>query len=841
MVGRKEELDLLQRRWRQACGGQGQLIMISGEAGIGKSRLLAALENELQGEACFQVRYYCLPHHQDAPLHPVIKQLELAAGFAREEAPADRLNKLRKLLARNDTSAEDIGLLAALLLLPTDKLQVPGLGPQRRKERTFQALIYQIEQSSRKQPLLLLFEDIHWIDPSSREVLDLLLQNLAQLRVLVVVTFRPEFVPLWIGHAGANLMTLSRLDQAEATTLAVQIAHGTNLPPDLIIRIVLQSDGVPLFVEELTAAVMKSAHALLEAPYIAVPATLQASLLSRLDRVPLAKQVAQIGAVVGREFSYALLASVAELSADQLARGLDELVNSGLASRRGLGPDAVYTFKHALVQEATYETLLRSRRAEIHGKIVDSAEARLAVNSVEPGILADHCARAGLIDKAASYYRIAGERSSERLIAEETKGQLERGLQITAKLPVGPSRYRLEAELLIALGRILLPTLGQTHPETLKVLERAVEVCRKADSPTMLARSLYALGIAVEVESDLRSAQAIGEELVSLGRTAGHVGISIAGGVRLGGAMFYQGRFPEARAALSKALSLCDQTEQVLLDVAVASTPNVSSLTFMAWTLAYLGDAERAAAHADQAVQKAQQLGPMPLAFALHGATRTFLALRMERRCQDNAEMQAALAEEQGLPSFLAPARCALGWIKAKQGDARGGLRMITEGVASLAKINHKILKSYVSGLMSDAMAWCGQDADAIAVLDDALELSAQTGGCWLDAELHRRKAELLILEPMSDHVASEQEFQLAINIARKQAAKMLELRAGIGFAQLLHRRRREDEAYAPTQIHLSVFSQRLRNTRSGRRTLASHRTRGVALSLGFASIAVGL
>ena len=727
----------------------------------------------------------------------MIRQIEFVAGFTRDDTPEERITKLHQLLAPTDPPPEDVALIAALLLLPTDGLSMPDLSPRRRKERTFEALIRQVERLTRERPLLMLFEDVHWTDPSTRDILDLLIKHLDKLRVLVVMTFRPEFAAPWTGHAGVTLITLSRLDRVDATSLAVRMTTEAKLPHELLERIVAQSDGVPLFVEELTKAVLETAtHAALGASSIAMPATLQASLLARLDRMPVAKQIAQIGAVIGREFSHTLVAGVARMPDGQLARCLDELVESGLVFRRGLGSDADYTFKHALVQDAAYESLLRGRRAEIHASIVALAETDGGSGSIEPGILAHHCAQAGLTAKAASYYRVAGERSAERLVAAETKGHLYRGLQYAERLPPGPDRYRLEAELLIALGRILLPTLGQTHPETSRVLERAVEICRKSDDAAMLARSLYALGIVAEVRGDLRTAQAIGEEFLALAETSGDVSIAIAARVRLGAALLYQGRFAIARNSLSEALTLCTQGSHVLLDVAVSSTSDVSSLAYLASTFAYLGYADQAASYTERAIERARQLGPTSLVFALQNSIRASLALRDDALCHETAELQMAIAAEQGLPYFLASARCALGWVTARQGNTIEGLNMLTEGAASLEFLGAKISASVLNGLlMFDALAWSGRHSDAAAVLDDALEQSARTGANWLDAELNRCKAELLMTGLDRDATSAECQFRQAIDIARGQSAKLFELRAGIGLARLLGGQGRRAEA----------------------------------------------
>jgi tetratricopeptide (TPR) repeat protein len=391
---------------------------------------------------------------------------------------------------------------------------------------------------------------------------------------------------------------------------------------------------------------------------------------------------------------------------------------------------------------------------------------------------------------------MAGERSVARIVAEETRGQLERGLRLVGQLPHGPERYRLEAELLIALGRILLPTLGQTHPETRRVLERAVDVCRQIDDARMLARSLYALGIVAEVSDDVRTAEAIGAEFLALGTSTGDIGIAIAAHARLGPALFYQGRFVAARDTLSEGLALCVPGAYVALDVAVSSAPDLPLRAFLAPTSAYLGFADHAVACAEQAIERARQLGPTALAFALQHAIRTSVFLRDEAWCRVVAEMQMAIAEEQRLPYFLANARCALGWVRAQQGDVFDGLNMLTEGVATLEALGPTVLTSLVKCLISDAFVWAERRCDAMRALDDALTLSAATGAAWLDSELHRRKAELLISKDRY-LTAAETEFREAVDIARRQSAKLFELRAGSGLARLLCALGRRAEANA--------------------------------------------
>ncbi len=482
LVDREEELALLLRRWELARAGRGQLVLLAGDPGIGKSRLVAELRARLRGEPHTNLRYFCSPYYQASPLYPVITRLEYQAGFVRHDSPQDKLRKLEVLLTPGSPSSEDVSLIADLLGIPANaSYQKLELSPYRRKYRTFDSLTHRLAALARQRPLLVLAEDVHWADPSSLELLDKMIGLLSDLPILLIVSFRPEFVPPWDGHPNATLITLNRLNRGDAERLATEIMVGRALPQALLDRIVIQSDGVPLFIEELTRSVLENVESYAGSPaLLTVPETLQALITARLDRLPAAKRVAQIGAAIGREFSQSLLAAVTKIPDKQIVNGLGELVGHGLASRRGELADAIYTFKHALVQEAIYDSLLRRRRAEIHARIVEAAESDVSLGMTEPGLLGYHCAQAGLLAKAASYYRIAGGRSAERAAVAETRIYLERGLEFAGNLQETPDRHRLEAELLIALGRILMATRGSNDPDARSAIQRAVAVCRQA-------------------------------------------------------------------------------------------------------------------------------------------------------------------------------------------------------------------------------------------------------------------------------------------------------------------------------------------------------------------------
>jgi class 3 adenylate cyclase len=362
LIGRDEEIDLLLRRWARAQKGDGQVVLISGEPGIGKSRIAAELEVHLHAEPHIRLRYFCSPYHQDSALYPFIDQLGRASGFVRDDPPAARLEKLEALLARAAPPDEDVAFIADLLSLPAAGLHpLPNLSPQRKKERTLEALLRQLEGLARQHSVLMVFEDAHWVDPTSRELLDLTIERLRNLPVLLIVTFRPEFQPIGTAQQQVTMLALNRLGRRDRSTLVAQIAGGKTLPDEVVDQIVDRTDGVPLFIEELTKSVLESG-----VPLVGIPTTLHDSLMARLDRLAPVRLVAQIGAAIGRQFSYDLLRAVSPFPEDQLQAALARLVASELVFERGAPPDAFYTFKHALVQDAAHGSLLRSARQQLH-------------------------------------------------------------------------------------------------------------------------------------------------------------------------------------------------------------------------------------------------------------------------------------------------------------------------------------------------------------------------------------------------------------------------------------------------------------------------------------------
>jgi tetratricopeptide (TPR) repeat protein len=544
---------LLLRRWRQAVQGEGKVVLLCGEPGIGKSRLVAALDERLQGESYTRrLRYSCSPYHQDSPLHPIVGQLERPAGFARGDTGA------QALLADTATSGEDTALLADLLSIPTEGvLPALNLSPQGHKERTFAALVRQGEVLARAKPVLMLVEDAHWIDPSSRELFDQVIDRLAELPMLLVMTFRPEFQAPWVGRAGISILTLSRFDRRDTATMAAQVAARV-IPGELIERIVAHTDGVPLFIEELTRALLEAGLSpTSDATRMAVPETLQASLIARLDRLPAAKEVAQIGAVVGRSFSHVQIAALAARPEPDLCRALDQLVASGLAFQRGAPPDATYTFKHALVQDAAYESLLKSRRAAIHGQVVEVLIVQEPnIEDSQPELLAHHCEHAGNIEKAANYFIHAGWRSNYRGAYKESKEQFVNALRLAATLPEGKTRDLVELRARKGIGHTLGTTLGWASSEYDSTASRALELCERLGYPPEYASTCYGLCVVYTYRSDLPRALQTAERLSQWSQSQNDIRGRVLSHMCFGRAKMAHGELAAARSHLQQALDL---------------------------------------------------------------------------------------------------------------------------------------------------------------------------------------------------------------------------------------------------------------------------------------------
>jgi class 3 adenylate cyclase/predicted ATPase len=805
MVGREEELALLLQAWRQAKSGEGRLVLLSGEPGIGKSRLLAALEEALGDEPHVSIRYFCSPLHQDSALHPIVARWEQDAGFARGESDEARLGKLEALFASASISPEDVALIATLLSVPTGGRYPPlELSPQHRKLRTFTALHNHLIHLARKAPVLMLLEDAHWADPSSVELLDGLVDRMQELPILLVASYRPEFAPPWVGHAGASLIALGRLNRRQSSALAAQACVERPLGEELQERIIARADGVPLFIEELIKAVLEtSASSDAAAQLLAIPSTLHSTLMARLDRLPIAKQVAQIGAAIGREFPQALIAAAASLSDAQLAQGLEELVVSGLAARRGAPPDAVYVFKHALVQDAAYGTLLRESRRALHARIVETLESQFAEDAErQPALLARHCSEAGLIEKAANLWGNAGERSMERSALVEATEQFSRAIDQIASLPSTRVLRREQITLQVALANALMFAKGFAAPETRAALERARLLVEQVEAlaeepPLGLFSILDGFFTANFFRFNGDACRDLAAQYLAFAEKLGKSVPLMAGHYFTGISLAATGDIAEARAHLDRAIALYDPVENRPLGTRLPLDYRVVCLGNRSFVLWSLGFPEAALADAELALRDAREIGhAVTLMEALNCASGTHFLRRDYATAKAVLAEVVSLADEKGAAWYKADGMLVRSLVFAEIKEGADHVRAIASAWDAYLSTGATWWAPTQRSYLAIAYADVGQFDDARKCMGEAFAAAESTKERWFEPEVHRTAGEIELLSPERDMTRAEGHFQRALQIARAQQARSWELRAARSLARLRRDQGKRQEAH---------------------------------------------
>ena len=807
LVGREEEIELLLRRWARAKEGDGQIVLVSGEAGIGKSRIAAALQERLGGEPYTRLRYFGSPHHADSPLHPVIAQLERAAGFAREDAPGTKLNKLETLLSQaGETSPYAAALIADLLAVPNDG-RCPPLpsDPRRQREETFAILVRQFEGLARAQQVLVVFEDVHWCNSTSLELLDVILERVPRLPVLVVITFRPEFQPHWTVEAHVTLLTLGRLGQRETAALAERVAGGKSLPAEILVQIVERADGIPLFTEELTKALLEGGllreqdgRYLFEgpSPSFAIPSSLHASLLARLDRLAPVREVAQIGAALGREFSYEKLVAVAGRSHGELGDALDQLAGAGLIFRRGTSLQATFVFKHALIQDTAYSTLLRGRRQALHARIGNMLKEQFPEIAVtEPETLAHHYTQAGLLDIAIDYWHKAGERALRRSAMVEAVQHLTHGIELTRSLPATPARDRRELDLHLALGQFIRIVKGMAAPETLQVFTRA-RLLNDSATVTEQMTVLYGLWGVHYVRAEHVEAREVAQQCLDLAARHKHNdGAGVLANYIMGDTLWATGTFIEARYHLERTLQLSAAAGAGSAVARDLQNHDISALSYLAWTLWPLGYAAQATAAAKQSVQRARDTGHVPL-IAFVSFVDAFLAAAFgadRDRLEAHFDEVVTYCVEHGVKAYELWTRFCQGIAATRGGDTERGIAVMHGTMVELETINAEILRPLHLGHLAAARASLGQADVGITLIEEAISTLEKTGERLFEAELHRLRGELSISLGKTDQ--AETALLRALAVARGQQARMWELRAAVSLARLRRNQGRRAEA----------------------------------------------
>jgi predicted ATPase/class 3 adenylate cyclase len=804
LVGREEESELLVRRWSMAKTGQGQVVLISGEPGIGKSRLTAALLERVATEPHTRLRYFCSPQHTDSALYPmIVGQLERAAGFRYDDAPLAKLDKLDALLAQCFTSHEDAALFAEMLSLPNDgRYPTLPLTPQQRRQKTLQAIAAQIEVRSRQRPVLMIFEDAHWIDPTSLEALGKTVDRIRTLRVFLIVTYRPDFEPPWIGQSHVTALTLNRLADREIGAMVEDVIGNISLPASIQKEIIERTDGIPLFVEEITKSVLEAigkdatgrVGAGVGSPSITVPASLHASLLSRLDRLGAAKEVAQIGAVIGREFSHALLAAVAGKPEPELGSALDRLMKAGLLFRQGVPPHATYLFKHALVQDAACGTLLREPRRALHARIAEALENQFTeIAENQPELLAHHCTEAGLIEKAAGLWGKAGLRSAAGSALVEAAAQLTRALNQIATLPATPALHRTQIKLQIAVMSPLWLVKGSAALETIAAAEQAHLLLQEAkqlgeplEDPLLLFEFLYGYWVASFIAFDGDAMRERAAQFMALAEEQEATAPLMIAQRLMGVNLLYMGDIVQGRAYLDQSIALFNPLEHRPLGVGFGADAAVAALSVLSLALWALGHPEAALADAERALNDAHKIGQATTSMlALHFASLTHTVCGNYAAAKAQYDELIALADDKGVPLYGAFGTSGQGCLLALVGEASHAVHKITSGISAMRSTGIRAHLPFYLSFLASAYAKLGQFDDAWRCMDEAMTTVETTKERWAEAEVRRIGGEIALKSLAPDTEKVEKQFGRALAIARQQQAKSWELRAAMSLARL--------------------------------------------------------
>ena len=808
IVGRDQELVLVMERWRLAKAGEGQVVLLTGEAGIGKSRIVAALLEALGQESHVTIRNQCSPYHTDSSLRPVIQHLALAAGFMPDDSAEGRLDKLEALMGTDAPQSREAAALVAELmgLDPNTRYGQPELTAQQRRYRTLQILVDQLIGLGTVNPVLWIIEDGHWIDPTTLELVELALDRLARARVLLLMTARPTFRHRFGGHPIVTRLALNRLGRNQTAAIMARISDGKALPQGLVDEITLRTDGIPLYVEEMTKAVLESGT-LRETPdswqldgpvnRLPIPTSLHGSLMARLDRLQPIKEVAQIAAVIGRDFDYRTLATVSGLDDVALRDALEQLVGAELIFRRGEPPDASYTFKHALVRDAAYESLLMRRRQDVHGRVLDVmlADTR-QIEAQHPELLALHATEAGRIDIACRYWLAAGERATQRAALTEANAHLSRGLDLARTLPDGDPKRRHELALWVAMGQSLIPARGFAAAETFAAYGRARELCHELGDTAHLLSVLYGTYVSHFQRAELAAAQDVAEALLQHGADHGDPVASMIGYRSRCSVAFQLGRFLAVQDDGLRGLQLYEQTRGNIPIGRFAVDSRIVFLSWMAQAAAITGRRDEARRLVSDMLQCARDLRHAPsMSLSLSRASAFHRFCGETDAVAELAHAQIAIAAQHGFAQDLAGGRFDIAWAQSRHGATDEHVAAMREAIDAYRGTGAFLGVPAQLADLADAVADAREPAEGMRLIDEAMGQAGASGEHWYDAELLRRRGRLRERMSGGDPSPAVADYSAAFERAKEQNAELWALRAASDLARAWHARGAGDGA----------------------------------------------
>jgi predicted ATPase len=750
-------------------------------------------------------------YYQNTALFPLVDLFQRLLRFQAEDTPDAKLAKLEQVLSQYRLPVEEsVPLFASLLSLPVSENRYPSLNlsPQRQRQKTLETIVAILLQLAEQQPILFIVEDLHWTDPTTLEWLNLLIDQTPTASLLVLLTCRPHFQSAWHHRSYITEITVNHLSHAQVEEIVAGMTDGKTFPAEVLQQILTKTDGVPLFVEELTKAILESGQLKAVDGYyeltgafstLAIPATLQDSLMARLDRLVTAKAVAQYAAVIGRQFPYDLLLAVSQLDASTLQRELGRLVEAEIVYQRGLPPHATYIFKHALIQDAAYQSLLKSTRQQYHQRIAQVLEAQfLEATEGQPELLAYHYTEAGLTEQSVTYWYKAGQRSSERSAHAEAISHFRQGIELLQTLPETAERTRREVDMLIAMGASLIAVQGYAAREVGETYTFAQQLCARLDDPHQLFPVLRGLWNYYLVRTEFRTAHALGKELLALAQQVQDSAMLVAAHRALGTTLFFLGETAFAHTHFAQGMALYNDQQHRAQAFLYGENAGVVCRSHAAWTLWYLGYPDQGLARNDEALTLAQQIvHPHSLSYAL-GVAAMLHQWRREVRCtQERAEAAINLATEQGFLHWRAMGSIMRGWaLLAHQGQAQEGIEQIHQGLRALRATGAEIIRSYFLALLAEVHSVIGQPEAGLAVLVEALTHVNTTGERWYESECYRLKGALLLQQSSDNQVEAEACFHKALDIARNQQAKSFELRIATSLARLWQQQGKRQEAY---------------------------------------------